>query len=243
MSRGSARPSAAVSKKTSTRPYRGRPRRPRRDGRPPLSAQDILRVALRRFAASGYATTSVRQIAEELGVFPASIYNHFASKEAMLDACFSAGILRAEADYFTEVAGLGLPPDVALYKLVYEEVLLVSSGSLKQRFFLLPEIREKPLPGVTALWDEICGTYEEVIKAGIEEGAFVDVPSRVTAEHFFSLTLTVLASFRPEGLGAAPEQATAAADLALRSLLVRPSRLNTIRRRAAKLELTPRNQA
>lgn len=44
----------------------------------------ILSVALRLFATQGYATTSLREIADELGVTKAALYFHFKTKEEIL---------------------------------------------------------------------------------------------------------------------------------------------------------------
>jgi AcrR family transcriptional regulator len=46
----------------------------------------ILTVALELFAGQGYAGTSIRDIAEAMGVTKAALYYHFASKEEILDA-------------------------------------------------------------------------------------------------------------------------------------------------------------
>ncbi len=46
--------------------------------------QRILDVAARLFATRGYAGTSIRDIADELGVTKAALYYHFESKEVLL---------------------------------------------------------------------------------------------------------------------------------------------------------------
>lgn len=43
--------------------------------------QDILETALRLFTEKGYEDTSVRDIAQALGITPAALYYHFRSKE------------------------------------------------------------------------------------------------------------------------------------------------------------------
>src|SRR3954463_5502617 len=45
----------------------------------------ILSVALRLFAAQGYANTSLREISDELGVTKAALYFHFKTKEDILN--------------------------------------------------------------------------------------------------------------------------------------------------------------
>lgn len=45
----------------------------------------IMLVAVKMFSEHGYAAVSVRDIAKESGIKAASIYNHFASKEAIFD--------------------------------------------------------------------------------------------------------------------------------------------------------------
>jgi AcrR family transcriptional regulator len=48
--------------------------------------QRILAVAVELFSARGFAGTSVRDIAEAMGMTKASLYYHFSSKEEILDA-------------------------------------------------------------------------------------------------------------------------------------------------------------
>jgi len=53
----------------------------------------ILSVGLRLFAEQGYANTSLREIAEELGVTKAALYFHYRTKEEII-----TGILRGYID-------------------------------------------------------------------------------------------------------------------------------------------------
>ncbi len=46
--------------------------------------QDIITASTRRFAQSGYWAASLRDIAEDMGITAASLYNHFESKEQIL---------------------------------------------------------------------------------------------------------------------------------------------------------------
>ncbi|MFV0286752.1 MAG: TetR/AcrR family transcriptional regulator [Demequina sp.] len=50
----------------------------------------IQEVALERFTANGYDQTSLREIAEDLGVTKAALYYHFKSKEEILDGLLAS---------------------------------------------------------------------------------------------------------------------------------------------------------
>lgn len=57
----------------------------------------IRRTALRLFTEQGYDATSLRQIADELGINKASLYYYFDSKQAILEALFDERGDEAEA--------------------------------------------------------------------------------------------------------------------------------------------------
>ena len=48
--------------------------------------EDILQASLRLFARAGFEATGMREIAAAVGIQPASVYKHFAGKQAILDA-------------------------------------------------------------------------------------------------------------------------------------------------------------
>ena len=48
--------------------------------------QEILEASLELFSVQGFEATSISQIAEAVGIRKASLYSHFESKQAILDA-------------------------------------------------------------------------------------------------------------------------------------------------------------
>ncbi|MET0287843.1 MAG: TetR/AcrR family transcriptional regulator [Polyangiales bacterium] len=54
----------------------------------------LLRAAAHLFLTRGYAETTVREIAREVGILSGSIFHHFASKEAILEAVMTEASAR-----------------------------------------------------------------------------------------------------------------------------------------------------
>ncbi|WP_206691468.1 TetR/AcrR family transcriptional regulator [Quadrisphaera sp. INWT6] len=81
------------------------PERRRDAGR---TRQRLLDAARGRFAADGFSSTTVRQVADEAGVDVALIKRYFGSKEGLFEACLAAAVddLRAPADDGAEHADL-----------------------------------------------------------------------------------------------------------------------------------------
>jgi AcrR family transcriptional regulator len=120
---------------------RGRPR----SGislRPDLSPSDqILDVAAHLFAERGFAATSTRAIADEVGIRQASLYYHFPSKEHLLEALLMRTVepsMRA-ARY---LATSDQRAAVRLFALVaFDTHELISAPHNVGSLYLLPEIR------------------------------------------------------------------------------------------------------
>jgi len=68
----------------------------------------IVNAAIRLFSDKGYSKTSVRDIAKEVGIKPASLYSHFQSKEEILHTLY---------DYFFENRNKVFPRVQDLVKL------------------------------------------------------------------------------------------------------------------------------
>jgi AcrR family transcriptional regulator len=66
--------------------------RPRPGGGTSVTRDRILDASEALFAARGFAATSVRDIAAEVGITAASLYNHFAGKEALYAAVLERGV-------------------------------------------------------------------------------------------------------------------------------------------------------
>lgn len=63
----------------------------------------IFQTAVKLFAREGYENVTMREIAKEVGIKAASIYNHFASKEDLLDSIFQYFRMMLESDVFSPI--------------------------------------------------------------------------------------------------------------------------------------------
>ncbi|WP_255494563.1 TetR/AcrR family transcriptional regulator [Sulfurovum sp. bin170] len=62
----------------------------------------ILEVSLRLFSSYGYKSTTVRDIAKEVGITQSGLYNHFKNKDAILDTLISRLMNSAIVKIFEE---------------------------------------------------------------------------------------------------------------------------------------------
>ena len=83
--------------------------------------QEILEAALEQFSVQGFEATSISQIASAVGVRKASLYSHFESKQAILDALvqevleqYEEHSLFARADWEKEAGSLPQTADDAV---------------------------------------------------------------------------------------------------------------------------------
>jgi AcrR family transcriptional regulator len=81
--------------------------------------QRILDTSMELFSAQGFAGTSVRKIAREVGLTQSSLYNHFASKDAIFDALIDHSGTGASAQLLQTPRYLVLKSDPARFCETY----------------------------------------------------------------------------------------------------------------------------
>ena len=218
----------------------GRPKqlgRPRSDGRPPITRQDILRTASRLFADHGFAATSIKTIADGLQCHGTSIFNHFATKESILDELIEV-TFGNELGLFEALTTLDAPPEVILHRLVYEDALACMGNEVTiRKVFLLPELRTERFEAARRYWDKNTDIYAQLIRRAISGGAFVDVPPKHAAEALYTLCTTGLVSLSQKKMAPAGKYAMMLADLALRGLIKTPNALERIKAASGALQV------
>ncbi|MEV5004154.1 TetR/AcrR family transcriptional regulator [Streptomyces sp. NPDC093064] len=164
---------------------------------------EIRKVALELFAAQGYEATSLREIAERLGITKAALYYHFNGKEDIVRSLFTEHL--AALDELVDWARTQ-PPGPRLRAQAIDRMidLLSQQGLQAVRFafanqHVVKELhpgRENVFERLTALFDALTGP-----NASVEEALRIRMA-------LFSVNL---AFFAAQGLEASNEQIVAAA--------------------------------
>lgn len=212
--------------------------RPRGDGKPHLTRDMVLSAAARLMASHGYGGTSIRMIAKDLKASPASLFHLFESKAELLNELIAFAAAPSLA-FYAQVNELDLPPDVTLYKSVFEETRMVASFDREQAgLFYLPELRQPEFATAQQVRADMVTHFHWLIIEGCTSGLMATAHPALAAEQVFQLTETSIMAGENVADLTPDEQALAAADLALHGLLVDPARLENIRQQAAQIVLT-----
>ena len=115
--------------------------------RRPQRRDEILEAAIELFHEKGYASTSLDDVAQVVGIAGPSIYRHFGSKLEILDAALHQGGHHV-LDAVAETTAAGGPPERVLGRLAHDLVVAVlrkpklSGVVLRESRHLPPESRE-----------------------------------------------------------------------------------------------------
>jgi len=211
--------------------------RPRGDGKPHLTRERVFAVSARLIAQHGFAGTSIRMIARELNASPASLFHLFESKTALLNGLIAYAASPSLA-FYAQMVDLDAPPDVALYKSIYEEVRAVASADRDHAaLFYLPEIWQADFAAARQVRTDMVTHYHGLIARGCAAGLLQAPHVSLAAEQVFQLTETSILAGDMASTLSPDEQAVAAADFSLRGLLADSVRLEDIRGQAARISL------
>jgi AcrR family transcriptional regulator len=162
----------------------------------------ILSTAAEMFARSGLRATTVRQIADAVGVFSGSLYHHFPSKNAIL-----AEVLRRYLDEirtrYAIVLASGKGPADCLHDLVVISLTVAEEQPHATAIYQneAQYLRETPaFSDIQAAALGIQQTWLQVIEAGVADGSFRDdVPTWVFYRLIRDALWLSVRWHRPEG--------------------------------------------
>ncbi|WP_315093162.1 TetR/AcrR family transcriptional regulator [uncultured Cellulomonas sp.] len=148
-----------------------RPGRPRASGDPDGerdTRRDVLDAAAALFCTVGFTSTSTRAIADAAGVRQASIYHHFAGKDAILLELL-LGTVRPSLDLADALVAGTEPAAARLWALVHADVGLLGAGPVNLGvLYVLPEVAGEQFAEFHALRSRLRSRYAELAAAAAD---------------------------------------------------------------------------
>jgi AcrR family transcriptional regulator len=187
----------------------------------PLSdrKQQILDAARDLFSRKGYQVATMRDLAEELKIKPASLYSHYASKDEMLWEI----AVRAKQAFFQQVlplAQLDAPVETRLREMVMAHVGVIIENINASAIFFgewkhLNEPRRSEFGGFQDVYEK---SFQGVIDLGIETGSFRPQNSLFAARSLLSGINWIHKWYKARGSMTAADIADQAAAFSLAAL-------------------------
>jgi TetR/AcrR family transcriptional regulator, cholesterol catabolism regulator len=142
----------------------------------------ILTSAAELFARKGIGATTVREIADAVGVLSGSLYHHFESKDAIVEEILSGYLAEIQARY-AEVLDSGKSPAESLHDLVLCSLRVASEQPYATAIYQneLHYLREQQrFAAVRTGAANVQHAWLRIIEKGVADGAFRDdIDSRV----------------------------------------------------------------
>jgi len=136
----------------------------------------ILSTAAEMFARRGLRATTVRAIADVVGVLSGSLYHHFPSKDAILDEVLGRYLEEIRARYAVVLAS-GKPPADCLRDLVVASLAVAEEQPHATAIYQNEAQYLRETPGFGTIQAAAAGiqqTWLLVIEAGVADGSFRD---------------------------------------------------------------------
>jgi TetR/AcrR family transcriptional regulator, cholesterol catabolism regulator len=181
--------------------------------------EQILQTAAKMFKDKGYASSSMRDIATELGIEAASLYHHIKSKEEILETiCFTmADQLNAA---IAEVNDIYFNAEEKLRMAIQNHVSIIAAN-IDQSAVFLHEWRSLSEPRLSE-FKVLRNAYEKEIKviinAGINEDVFEDVDQKFATLTILSTVNWINEWYNPQGKMNATEIAQKLSDFIMGGL-------------------------
>ncbi|MEX1164267.1 MAG: TetR/AcrR family transcriptional regulator [Nitriliruptor sp.] len=159
--------------------------------------EDLLAAAARRFVAVGIRRTTMEDVAREARAGKATLYRHFANKDAVIDALLEREAarferrLRAAADEH-EAAADRIEAAFLVGVRFFVDHPVMAKGRDEEPGIVLPRITAKAGPVVS----RGLGLFTDLIADGVERGELRDVDPPAAAEVIVRLILSYF-SFPP----------------------------------------------
>jgi AcrR family transcriptional regulator len=160
----------------------------------------VLAAAVQLFAEYGYHAATMRDIARMAGIQAASIYYHYASKQALLVEVMETHMRQLNAN-LEQIVSKQDTVQQRLYEAISSHIRLHTT--YKSEFFIIDtEIRS--LKGenrgeVLALRDQYEDLFQKLLREGMEQGVLRQTDVKVSSYAIIAMCTEVAQWFRPSG--------------------------------------------
>jgi AcrR family transcriptional regulator len=204
---------------------------------PGSTRERILYEASELFARQGFHATTTREIARAVGIRQPSLFHHFASKDAILQALL-AWDLDIAVPAVRRLVRLPGPAAPRLYRYVRDDVEHLANAPYNLSGLYAEEVvgseAFSPLARKRA---SLHGSVETIVRQGMASGEFVEMPSALVREAIAGILVRTLTRHAGGHRSSGP-RGDDVATFVLRALLADASSLDDVRREAAELDQT-----
>lgn len=160
----------------------------------------ILAAAVQLFAQYGYHAATMRDIARISGIQAASIYYHYASKQALLVEIMDTHMRGLNAN-LQRLVQASTPVQQRLHEAIANHIRLHTT--YKAEFFIIDtEIRaleDEQRSAILALRDQYESMLQSLLREGMEQRIFRQVDIKVASYALIAMCTEVATWFRPDG--------------------------------------------
>jgi AcrR family transcriptional regulator len=193
-------------------------------GQRSAAVERLLEAAAEAFADKGFHATTTRDIAARVGMSPAAVYVHFASKEELLYELSLVGHRSALEVVISAADRSPGEPAAQLQSVVADFAAWHARHRRTARVvqYELAALTETHRSTIAGLRREIQTRVRVILDEGVAAGSFVVPDVAGTALALLSLVVDVARWYRPEGPRSPDDIGALYADLALRMVTARP---------------------
>ncbi len=161
--------------------------------------EHIQKTAQSLFRQKGYSATSMRNLASEVGIEPASIYSHIKGKEEILQSiCFDMAKAFFDAQRYAIEENLSAKEKLEKAIVAHIEIITSNIDAAAVFFHDWRHLSEPALKEFKKLRHDYENIFRKIINKGMEEGVFRMVDVNFTVLTIFSAMNWTYDWYKPE---------------------------------------------
>ena len=173
-----------------------------------IRKQKIIDTAASLFHRKGYASTTLDDVAGELGISKAALYHYVGSKDELLSIIYTQAFENVFRDTY-EISGMDLPPDEKLRLIIRNHInnIIIKDLSMFSVFFSEEsQLPEKDFKKIREEKKKYTRIVEEIIAEGISQGMFKKTDPNLQAYAILGMCNWIYKWYKPEKTNYTPDQ-------------------------------------